>query len=212
MKKRIFILLITIGILAQILVPAWMLISRELTLRHGAVCLLQTAPVDPVDPFMGRYVDLRFKDLNSVVVDGPDRGQWSTGKAIWISFKTNENSVAVIDSVHLEKPDNPLSVKARIRTSWPEMVPTDPPVTNRWGTVEKRNSGKIGISLTRLPFERYYMPEKLAPEAERAYNRAMADGVYAKIRFRNGQAVLEDLLFGSTPVRDYLKTKSKDPE
>ena len=56
MKKRLFILLLTIGIPAQISVPAWMLICRELTLLHGAFCLLQTAPVDPADPFTPLFV------------------------------------------------------------------------------------------------------------------------------------------------------------
>ena len=41
---------------AQLTVPAWMIVSHERTLLTGKVFKFRTAPVDPYDAFRGRYV------------------------------------------------------------------------------------------------------------------------------------------------------------
>ena len=145
MKKQFFIAAIAIGILVQFGVLAWMLVNRELTLRHGDVCLLQTAPVDPADPFRGRYVALRYAGLNNVKVEG-EQNTWARGKPVWITFKTDESSVGTIDEVLLNKPDNPLCMKAYIQYSWKDYAPADPPVTNEWGQVERGPTGKVKLT------------------------------------------------------------------
>lgn len=216
MKKQLFTIAIIIGIVAQVSVLAWMLISREMTLRHGAICLLQTAPFDPADPFRGRYVTLRYQQLSSTSVNG-NLEEWRRGSPVWLTFKTNESGIATLDTALRQKPDSPLAVKTHISYSYYERAPADPPVTNQYGYIENHPTGKIRLNFNNLPFERYYLPEKLAPAAENAYRRALLAAapsdntnqpnqkVYAKIRLRNGQAVIEDLLFDTTPLRKFLQ-------
>ena len=47
---------------AQLAIPAWMLVSRERVLAEGEPHRFECAPVDPVDVFRGRYVALGFTE------------------------------------------------------------------------------------------------------------------------------------------------------
>ena len=76
-------------------------------------------------------------------------------------------------------------------------------------------SGEVRLE---LPFDRYYMEETLAPEAERAYwdtirrQRRREDDAgppppqtFVTVRVKDGHAVLEELYIDDRPVREYLK-------
>ena len=57
-----------------------------------------------------------------------------------------------------------------------------------------------------LPFDRYYMKESRAPEAERSYNRrAQGEKAWVTVRIREGHAVLEELYIDGLPIREYLE-------
>ena len=62
----------------------------------------------------------------------------------------------------------------------------------------------------KLPLDRYYMEEKLAPEAERAYQNASRrdsqPGVLV-VRVWRGMAVIEDLELGGRPIRDVARER-----
>ena len=59
-----------------------------------------------------------------------------------------------------------------------------------------------------LPLSRFYLPEDIAPQAERAYQTHSRQGqrdAFVAVRVRRGVAVIEDLYVGGKPLRDYLK-------
>jgi uncharacterized membrane-anchored protein len=59
-----------------------------------------------------------------------------------------------------------------------------------------------------LPFDRYYMNESKAPQAESAYwshSRRTNQAAYVSVRVLDGFAVLEDLYIDDTPIQDFLK-------
>ena len=59
-----------------------------------------------------------------------------------------------------------------------------------------------------LPFERFYMEEELAPEAERVVRERSRGGqrdAYIAVRVRSGSAVIEDLFVGGKPIREFLQ-------
>ncbi|MDD5706620.1 MAG: hypothetical protein PHR35_11915, partial [Kiritimatiellae bacterium] len=62
----------------------------------------------------------------------------------------------------------------------------------------------------RLPFDRYYRDEKLAPEAEWAYRdantRGRQDGVVV-VRVWRGQAAIENLEVGGRPIRELARER-----
>ena len=59
-----------------------------------------------------------------------------------------------------------------------------------------------------LPFDRYYMEEKLAPEAERIYNSGNKDA-YIKVRVKNGVGVIEGLYIEDMRIEEYVKKAAK---
>lgn len=216
MNRKILVPLVVVGIVAQIATLAWMLIQRELTLRCGTACLLETAPVDPFDAFRGRYVSLAFNDLGSATVPEEQR-KWQRGTSVWLSLQTNDSGVARIDSVSRTHPDG-ISIKTRISYSNDEYKAIEPTVTNRWGHAETRKTGNTILRFNDLPCNRYYLPERIASQAEQAYFEAnrqrSGDGnvprqnAHAKVRVWRGNVVIEDLLIGGIPIREFIGTET----
>ena len=63
-----------------------------------------------------------------------------------------------------------------------------------------------------LPFDRYYMEESQAPEAELAYrehSRGKTGDTYITVRVLYGMAVIEDLYVDGKPIREFLKERAK---
>ena len=59
------------------------------------------------------------------------------------------------------------------------------------------------------PFERFYLNEKLAPEADRWFAESIRTdgGIVAEVRVDNGRAVLADLSVEGRPIREILKQR-----
>ena len=65
----------------------------------------------------------------------------------------------------------------------------------------------------KLPFDRYYMEENMAPRAEQAYwdhsrNRAL-ERMSVTVRILNGQGLIENLWIGDRTIGEYLKSQNK---
>ena len=46
----------------QLSVPAWMIIDRESVIAEGREYKFEAAPLDPYDPFKGKYITLRYRE------------------------------------------------------------------------------------------------------------------------------------------------------
>jgi hypothetical protein len=58
------------------------------------------------------------------------------------------------------------------------------------------------------PFDRFYMEESKAFDAERLYSETQGDSTkktYAVVNVRNGNAVLMDVHINGVPIRDVVK-------
>ncbi len=59
----------------------------------------------------------------------------------------------------------------------------------------------------KLPFDRFYMEESKAPQAEQLYWKAQRDSaqvVYALVSIGQGQAVLQDVIINDRPIIDII--------
>lgn len=59
-----------------------------------------------------------------------------------------------------------------------------------------------------FPFERYYLEESVAPQAEKAYqtaNRRESQNAWVTIRVRDAYAALEELFIEGKPIRDFVR-------
>ncbi len=180
MRKDILVGIFAGLIILQIAWPVSMIAQREATLKHGSVFRFKTAPVDPYDAFRGRYVALRV-DVNKVRSEGPDL---KYGQKVYAVLFSNEDGIAQVSQITLQKPHENVYMSA---------------------TVRNVSHGEVALN---LPIDRYYMEEKAAPQAERAYlehsGRDKRDA-YIDVRVRDGFAVIEGLYIGGKRIEDVIK-------
>lgn len=165
---------------AQLSVPAWTIVDREITLARGESFRFRTTVVDPYDAFRGRYVRVAIADDTVQVEDATLFERPSTAYA---AIVLDENGYARFDAVTLEPPESGPYMK--VRTS---------------------GAGGGGVRL-RPPFDRYYMNERLAPEAERVYRDHSGAGgdAYLDVAVRGGNAVIEGLYIEGEPIEAYVR-------
>ncbi|CAA6676482.1 MULTISPECIES: GDYXXLXY domain-containing protein [unclassified Lentimonas] len=194
MKLRV--ILLGLLILAQIAVPFRMIQQRETVLREGELFRFKTEPIDPADPFQGRYVWLGIEQ---------DYVRLTEQEADAIDYKTHGYATVSIDDQGFAQfshwsDDKPSDTEAYLNTRalgrsirWEEL--DDDPDNER-----KRIYKGLRID---IPFTRFYMDEAKAPRAERiARDASRADTCWVAVRILNGQAVIEDVLIEGQSIRD----------
>jgi uncharacterized membrane-anchored protein len=168
-------------------IPALLIQRNQATLGEGTAYRFRTAPVDPIDPFRGRYVAL---DFAAARVEVPATRDYEPDARMYAPIEVGEDGYA-----HLLPPLPQAPVQGDylvVRIGW------------------RDEAHQLRLE---LPFDRYYMNEDLAPQAERLYldrNRMPMSGddddprrpAYVVVRVRGGNAVIEELYIDDLPVRE----------
>ncbi len=197
MKKTAFIIL---GVLltAQLLIPASMILKHERILRTGTLYRFKTRPIDPADPFQGRYVQLGFEND---YIPGINKNESSPkyNERVFVRLGIETNGLCVLKSWSRTRPENNDYLKLKYRGS-----------RSRWNR-ETRTSKHLGLRFE-LPFDRFYMEESKAPRAEQLVrstridlfgeNTNLVTNCWANVRVLNGAALIEDVLVDGTPIRE----------
>lgn len=182
-----FILLV----LVQIFVPAKMIFDKEEVLSEGEEYKFKTAPIDPYDPFRGKYITLRYEE-NRVEVE--NENDWKRGESIYVLLSKDEEGFAHIETGSKEIPSSENNyLKAKVR----------------WVSTDSTHEVTIDY-----PFDRYYMEESKAKDAEDVYRESQIDTnkeAYALVRIKAGESVLEDVLIDGVSIQEIVKTR-KDTE
>lgn len=142
---------------------------------------------DPYDPMRGRF--LRLKAF-------PDRFPWEKPfpNKEWrdeatIKLGRDQEGFAKIERLSLEPIPEPGCLKVKVYRSWDN----------------KKRSYTV-----RYPFDRYFINEKLAAEAEAALVNTTKTKRPAEIRVRvysNGDFMIEELLLDGKPLHEILRTR-----
>lgn len=185
MNRKIILPAFLAVALVQLYVPAKMIWDSENVLRTGTEYKFKTAPVDPNDPFRGKYITLSYEENT---VDVENEKDWKTGEKVYVCLTTDTDGFAKIKSASKEKPtDDEDFVTANVRFA----------------------SGNGSNTLTvAYPFDRYYMEESKALDAERTYRQSQQDTskvTYALVNIRQGEAVLKDVLIDGVSLREIVK-------
>ena len=191
MNKKFVIPAFFIMALAQIYFPAQIIFNSEKVFREGKEFLFKTAPIDPTDPFRGKYIVLSFEETSARVSNAVD---WNYGEPVYVSLGTNEKGFATIQSITKDKPENSEDfVKASI------------------SYVSGDSAAHVTIQ---FPFDRFYMEESKAYDAEIIYNESLRDTAqvtYALVAVKNGDAVVKDVVINGVPVREaVLKRRTEE--
>ena len=188
-SKKLLLSVFILVALAQLYVPAKMIFDKEDTLETGTDYKFKTAPIDPTDPFRGKYIILGYKD-NVAVID--NEKDWVSGEIVYVFLENDQNGFAKITSVSKEKPiDSQDFLKAEV------------------STVSSDGTNKLTVY---FPFDRYYMEESKASDAEVIYAKTLQDTTkvtYALVSIKNGDAVLKEVLIDGVSINEIVKANQQ---
>lgn len=188
MKVRLLVLGLVLTCAAQWAVPVFLIYRGQTTLQQGVQYRFRTAPVDPADPFRGRYVRLDFEAAR-IVPQGSAR-ELEADQRAYASLARDAQGDAIVTGLGVTPPDAGDYLHVQVL----------------WNHGEELQM--------RLPFDRYYLDERLAPEAERRYwagrpGRGDEEDprrpAYATVRVYKGYAVLEELYIDGRSVHELLR-------
>ena len=182
MTRRTVILgLFAVLAVAQLAASVGMIARQELVLRHGRVYKFLTGPVDPFDALRGRFVALVFESNTMPVVEG---FEVSRGDRVYALVEEDADGFARLTRLVRQRPPGDAAIPVKVHHTYRAEVRLE------------------------LPFDRYYMEEDIAPEAEAAYRQRARAGnrdAYVTVRVWKGHAVLEELYVGGKPILEFLR-------
>ena len=185
-KKVLFIGFLLIAIV-QLYVPAKMIYDQEVVLLNGNEYKFKAAPIDPNDPFRGKYITLRFEATTFLV---QNINEWAINDEVFVQIQNDTAGFAQIKNVSKKRPGNdPDYIKAKIAFLMED--------------------GKVNMRIE-YPFDRFYMEETKAQAAEDMYRESIVDSTqvaYALVNVRNGEAVIRDVMINGTSISDLVKTR-----
>ncbi len=186
---HLFIIFIVVAGI-QLFVPTQMILNQERILDTGTVYKFKTKPVDPTDPFRGKYITLNY-DIESYKTKD---SLWVRAETIYVYLETDSLEFAKVKQVSrvlLDIDNDYIIAKASWYQKYDKTLNFD------------------------LPFNRYYMEETKAYDAEVAYNKAnresISNNTYALVYIKDGEAVLNDVIIDDISIKDYV-VKEKDSE
>ncbi|GAB3661736.1 hypothetical protein GCM10028791_36480 [Echinicola sediminis] len=183
--KQLVLPIFLLLVLVQLYVPAKMIWDREDILETGTEYKFRTAPIDPNDPFRGKYIRLSYQDNWVELADDVD---WQRGETAYVLLAEDEQGFAKIASIAKREP------------------------AGKEGFLKAQVSAVSGDQPKRLvvafPFDRFYMKETKALAAEQAYFEAQLDTgtvTYSLVNIKKGEAVLKDVLIDGTSINHLIR-------
>ena len=181
MKAKLSLLLFTVLIPIQLLIPASMILEQETVLHKGKEYKLRSQPIDPYDAFRGRYVRLGF-DTTTIAV--PENHRKRNTQKAYAFLDTDDQGFSFIKEIVFDTPTGTDYLRVRI------------------GTIR---NGKATVI---WPFERYYMEESKAPEAEKLYrSRNDESEAYITVRIYKGTGVIAGLYIDDMRIEERINQK-----
>ena len=184
-KNLTFVIFIIVA-LVQLYIPAKVIFDHEDLLSSGTEFKFKVAPIDPNDPFRGKYIIIYFEE-NAIEVKNTD--DWKVRETVYVNLTTDDKGFAKIDGYSKKKPKTGHFIKTKVTHTV---------------TTAKKNL------ILQYPFERFYMEEAKAPHAEKIYNESARDTsqiAYALVNVKNGDGIIKDVLINGIPIRELAANK-----
>jgi hypothetical protein len=187
-------LVFAVASLAQWLVPLVGVWQHERIIARGVAVRFECGAPDPYDPFRGRFLAVRPAETMVLAPEGmPNRadGADRVMVPVWATLVADEHGLSHIQTLSLEPVSGPTVIRLGARLS-----------------VETDGAKMVMIS---WPLDRFYLNERLAPDADRLVAERLGRGKppVAEIRLLDGQAVLTDILLYGVSIRETVKQQAK---
>jgi|KBSMisStandDraft_5_1062788.scaffolds.fasta_scaffold01316_5 uncharacterized membrane-anchored protein len=185
--KRILIIIFIGFAFLQWIVPLKMIYDNQKIINKGRTVKFKTAPLDPSNPFIGKYVLLKFDEET---IKTNSNKLLSRGEEIFVSL--SEDNRGFVHPIGLSKvaPQNgKLYVKANVYYSQFE--------------------GNQQSVMLDYPFNKFYMDEYKVPKAERVYQESNSNmqkqDVYALVNLLDGDGIIRDIIINDTSITELVK-------
>jgi uncharacterized membrane-anchored protein len=208
---------IAFGIVAQFAVVGWMIFNKERTLRDGTQFRFIIDPVDPYDAFKGRFVRLGIPSREIQI----STNKYERGESVYVTLGTDTNGFSRLADLTHTKPGGQAFFKTRVSSCYERYAE----FTNNLQEVREKNAkpktvwrgtGKWNVRID-VPFDEYYLPEGIAPEADKTVRQAASHSgknehqAVVLVRFLNGNTAVEGLEIDGVPLIDFV-LKDRKPK
>ncbi|HMJ68784.1 MAG TPA: GDYXXLXY domain-containing protein [Cyclobacteriaceae bacterium] len=180
---------------AQWYAPLSIVYDSEKTVEEGAEYRFRTAPVDPSDPFRGKYITLNFEAATYFPTD-TNEVNFDAGQTVYATILPDSLGFAKVIQIAAEPPVIGIDyITATFeygnrRYLYPdgELVPSS--------------------VVLEFPFQRLYVEESKASEAEKYYWTSRTDSTlvcYAVVKVLKGNTTLVDVMVNDRSLMDIVK-------
>jgi uncharacterized membrane-anchored protein len=191
--KYIVIGAFAVMVSAHWIVPLSMIRDANRTIGEGAEYKFKTAPIDPTDPFRGKYITLDF-DLRNYYPADTNETHFAESSTVYALLGRDSTGYAKIKKLFQEPPVNDDDYIA---------------VTYLYGA----GSEDPYVSLS-FPFTTFYLEESKASDAEQVYWQSRRDNdsltCYAKVKVFKGDAKLLDVMVNDSSIVEVVKRLNKN--
>ena len=192
--KKCVSLLLGLVIVVQFYVPASMIMKHERVLRNGELFRFKTEPIDPTDPFQGRYVWLRYA---GAYIPGTDEheAQPDWKQNVFVSLGEDNDGFSAFTRWSIEEPSQGSFLKLQFAGK-----------RTRYHQETKKHIYE-GLRF-KLPFNRFYMDEAKAPVAETIVREGTRNtNCWANVRVLDGVGLIEDVMVEGISIRELSKQR-----
>ncbi len=191
-RKRMTRFAFVLLIMAQLYVPGKMIWDNERIWLQGTAHHFKTAPVDPLDIFRGKYIDLFFE---ANMVEVANKSDWIEGEEVFGILTTDTEGYSSISTILKHRPEKGVEYLK---------------VTIQYIPDYEQNTVQI-----RFPFDRFYMEESKAHHAELSYIAATRDTTsttYALVSILEGASVIKDVLIDDVPISEVAESMRENTD
>lgn len=191
MSKSIYSTLLFLLFAVQLFVPAQMIYQQEDALDTGTAYKFKTQPIDPSDPFRGKFIVLNY-DMASFQTEEDGWNDYNGN--VFVYIKTDSEGFAAVKTVSktlLDSSDDYIIAESNYNYNSDKTVYFD------------------------LPFNRFYMNENKAYDAEISVRKAQRDTTkvcYGLVFVKEGTAILENVFIDDKPIQEFVEAYQEDIE
>ena len=194
MNHKIILIIFLFVALIQLAVPAKMIFDSENVITKGKTYKFQLDPVDPNDPFRGKYMTLRFTE-NEFKVDSCTQSDYTDA---YIEIQSGSNGFAKIKNISFDKPSSEKDFfKAQVYCEY------YPHFDNQKLDPQKLENKYV----VTYPFTKYFMNELGIAATEKKLQELLRDSTiiaYGEVSIKNGQSRLTAIKIDGNKIEDLI--------
>lgn len=192
MKKKI--LVFSAAFIIVLAIPLYFIMKNESLLASGKedIYKFHLRPCEPHDFMRGKYITLIY---NRNEIQPHDTSyDFKQNDVVYVTVERDEEGYAHFKEAYCEVPQGKNYFVTRV---------------GKVNTGRRRLGGTIGII---IPFDRYYVNEDYAQQAEDVYREKATQSMYAEVVIKNGDHVLKEVYVNDIPLPEYLRETREEYE